>query len=309
MRYAQRPLQLLFERTQGNIYISLSLANYIYRNNQPEEKTKHGLELDEGFLDPLFETYCERKRVAKEKKAEEEKSKEHKAKLERELLLKKVLTKEITKTDLDELAKPKDKLYTGKQIMNLAKLFPKDRILKKILIQEFHEKKIAKNPEEYDVYNSEEEAEIKGRDQPKEPYKSAQAEGRKFLTLKDIEKPLLEREKEITEPFNEKLEEFYLEHNKKLEQEEEKRKNEAREDKLLERFVLNKVKEYLKLRRQRLEKKAPTVKEFLGTSYKEMESLHAQATKRRFRNVHYGVSKKTKRNDLLSEWSLITSLL
>ena len=83
----------------------------------------------------------------------------------------------------------------------MAKMFPDDKILKKLLIDEFNEKKLAKYPEEYDIYDSEEDADIKGRDLIKEPYKTLKKQNREALTLADLSRPQRKREKEITTPF------------------------------------------------------------------------------------------------------------
>lgn len=256
----------------------------------------------------MFSTYCERKRKRLEEEKKDREAEELKQKMARELLKKQVLKGEIEKTSMDELAKPKDRLEVGKAIMSMTKMFPDDKILKKLLIHEFKEKKLAKYPEEYDLYDSEEEKETKTRNQRKEPFKTAAEEKRKFLTLSDLSKPQRMREKEITEPFYAQLDKFYLETNKKHEKGQEEAKEIQRQDRLLERFVLKNVKDFLELRKKRLERKIPTLKEFLVRCYKEMKSLHPQATKRRFPHITYGYSKRLKGRDIYQLMGLSNKL-
>ncbi len=271
----------------------LSKADFSFKK-QEEEKQRNEIEIDDKLVDIMFTTYCERKRKRLDEEKKDKEAEELKQKMAKELLKTKVLKGEVGKTHIDELAKPKDRLVVGKALMNMAKMFPDDKILKKLLIHEFHEKKLAKYPEEYDIYDSEEEKEIKCRDQPKEPYKTAAQEKRKFLTLSDLSKPQREREKEITEPFYAQLEKFYLETNKKHEKGKEDSKETERQDRLLDRFILKNVRDFLEMRKKRLEQKVSTLKEFLVRCYKEMKSLHPQATKRRFPHITYGYSKRLK---------------
>lgn len=245
----------------------------------------------------MFETYCERKRLKRETEEKEKReADELKERIAKEFLKKKVLKGDVEKTDIKELAKPKDRLKVGKAIMNMTKMFPNDKILKKLLIQEFHEKKLAKYPEEYDIYDSEEEAEIKGRDLLKEPYKTAAAEKRQFLTLADLSRPQKKREKEIVEPFQSQLEKFATESQKRVDKEKQQEREYDKQHKLLERFILNSVREFLENRKKRLEENIPTLKEFLTKSYKEMKKAHPEATQQRFPHITYGYSKRLKSN-------------
>ena len=221
----------------------------------------------------MFTTYCERKKQRLEEERDEKEAEELKQKMSREMLKRLVLRGEVEKTEINELAKPKDCLKVGKAIMNMAKMFPDDKILKKLLIQEFHEKKLAKYPEEYDLYDSDEEIEIKGRDMLKEPYKTIHEEKRKFLTLSDLTQPQRKREKEITEPFQSQLEQFVYDIYSKQEREKEQAKEIERQDRLLDRFILRNVKDFLEMRKKRLEQRVYTLKEFLVRCYKEMKSL------------------------------------
>lgn len=61
------------------------------------------------------------------------------------------------------ISKPKDRLKLGKALLKLKKMFPKDPILMKMIIDEFKESKIAKHPLEYDCFDSDEEGKQKNK--------------------------------------------------------------------------------------------------------------------------------------------------
>ena len=56
-----------------------------------------------------------------------------------------------------ELAKPKDKWKVGKELMALQKQFPHDRVLQRMVKEEFKENQVFRYPEEYDVYREADE--------------------------------------------------------------------------------------------------------------------------------------------------------
>ena len=106
--------------------------------------------------------------------------------------------------------------------MELKKMFPNDKILQKFILEEFRHNKLTKYPEEYDIYDSDDEIEIRRRDEPKEPFNTIRKEGR-HLNLADLAKPGNEREKEIMEPFEKYLEQKFLDTNLRIENEKSKK--------------------------------------------------------------------------------------
>ena len=56
-----------------------------------------------------------------------------------------------------ELAKPKDRWKRGRILMQLKKKFPHDMVLEKMIKEEFKENRVFKYPEEYDLYDDEED--------------------------------------------------------------------------------------------------------------------------------------------------------
>ena len=71
---------------------------------------------------------------------------------------------EKEKANLDELAKPKDKWKRGKKLLELKKKFPHDMVLQKMIQEEFKENRVFKYPEEYDLFDDEEEFACKIRE-------------------------------------------------------------------------------------------------------------------------------------------------
>jgi hypothetical protein len=62
---------------------------------------------------------------------------------------------------MSEISKPADRLKVGKAIMELLKMHPNDKILRRMLLKEFQDTRIAKHPLEYDIVDSDEENMIK----------------------------------------------------------------------------------------------------------------------------------------------------
>lgn len=232
------------------------------------------------------------------KKAEEQKKKEEAG---RELLRKSTIKHEIKGNTIDELAKPKDHLKVGKALLFLRKKFPRDKILQKMLLEEFKKNKLSKYPEEYDIYDSDEEIGIRRRRE--------KAETKNFLTLADLARPLKEREEEIREPFEEIIAQKEAKFNMKLEVRKKELVAEKNQDRNLERFIVVRVKEFLESRKKRLVQKIDTLKKFLIKTYKEMLDLHKDATTRRFPHVTYGYSKNLKENSYPLEFKRYFFLL
>lgn len=62
---------------------------------------------------------------------------------------------------IEELAKPKDKWKRGKKLLELQKKFPHDMVLQKMIKEEFKENRVFKYPEEYDIYDDDEDTACK----------------------------------------------------------------------------------------------------------------------------------------------------
>ena len=106
-------------------------------------------------------------------KEQDEKAKEAKKKLAAQVLLKGKDAEKAAKDDMKEqseklskeaeekrkeeyyskLAKPKDKWKVGRKLLELQKAFPHDRVLERMVAEEFKSNQPFRAPEEYDVYS------------------------------------------------------------------------------------------------------------------------------------------------------------
>lgn len=159
-------------------------------------------------------------------------------------------------------------------------MFPKDKILLKMILHEFKENKVSKYPLEYDHYDSEEEELIKGYDQD---------EKEKALYIRDKE-----RENEIIEHFINDIEKYYNEKTASLLKTKQKYNNEKQEEIKIKRYMENIAKTFINLRKRRFEEKIPTLNEYLSEKYKEIKFLHKATVKRMFPHMTYGESKRLK---------------
>jgi len=283
-------IQDLFAAKFGyKTYDYRTLATFYKYEVSEADKKRKDIDFDVVALEKPLEKYCLKRRKEHEefeKKREEEYKKKEEE--ERARLSKTVIRKEIKATGIEALAKPKDNLIRGKTLLFLKKMFPGDRILQKMLLNEFRKNKLLKYPEEYDIYDSDEEIETYKRNEVGKAFKS--------MNGQDLREALNKRERDIREPFEKYLEQKYLDNNLKLESEQSQKQREKKEDKQIDRFIAVQVRKYLQLRKRRLYEKIPTLKQFLTQTYNEMHKTHKDATERRFPHITYGYSKRLKKN-------------
>ena len=192
---------------------------------------------------------------------------------------KKAKTEEQKEKYYDKLAQPKDCLKLGKALLHLRKMFPKDKILLKMIFHEFKKNKVSKYPLEYDLYDSEEEELIKGH--------SNEEKEKEYMKEK-------EREHEIIEHFIKDIDSYYNEKNKSLLAEKKQMNNQRHAEIKINRYMENIAKTFVNLRKRRFEEKIPTLNAYLSEKYIELKSLHKEIVKKMFPHVNYGESKRLK---------------
>ena len=185
-------------------------------------------------------------------------------------------TAEQTEMFYDKLALPKDRLKLGKALLHLRKMFPKDKILLKMILHEFKENKVSKYPLEYDLYDSDEEGMIKGH--------SIEEKAKSYMKEK-------EREHEIIEHFMNDIEKYYNEKNQSLLKEKRQDNEERQGEMKVKRYMENIAKTFINLRKRRFEEKIPTLNQYLSEKYIELKSLHKKTVKTMFPHRTYGESK------------------
>lgn len=129
---------------------------------------------------------------------------------------------------IKSLAAPKDKWERGKILMQMKKKFPHDIVLQKLIKEEFKENRVFKYPEEYDRFDDEEEYKCKYR-------------GQTGLEVKE-----LGAGKEL-------LEKFKVLDGKDLYYLKQEINGQRKKEHNFEKFVLEKVNDYLEMKKKRLE--------------------------------------------------------
>lgn len=154
------------------------------------------------------------------------------------------------------MAKPKDRLRAGKTLLELKKMYPNDRILRKMLLQEFRDTKVAKHSLEYDgCVDSDEENKVKMR--------HISQKGGVMLSLEELEVPAKMKEEEIAELFERHMEEYYSKKQQELRKRDQEIKLHAKQDQQMRKFIYGMAQQFLKLRKRRLEEKVPTQNGYL----------------------------------------------
>lgn len=78
-------------------------------------------------------------------------------------------------------------------------------MLRRLILEEFKDNKLIKLPQEYDIYDSDEEARTKERE-GNDPQLLFNKESHKnFYSLKELERPRIEKVNQISQMFDEKL--------------------------------------------------------------------------------------------------------
>ena len=236
----------LFKYSKKDLYNFLNVKN---KKLQEDKKRQEQKDLEE-----------------KERKEKEEEEKRRKTKEEYEQLQKK----------LEQLSKPKDRWKTGRVMLQLKEQFQYDNIIQKMIKNEFEDNRLFKFPEEYAIYDDEQE--------------------KKVLFKNSLNKTILTKAKrdELEKrnlPLMVKTNDNDI-HNDMVREREEKTIQE--QDKKLDRFIKQNVIKYYKLMCKRLNTgKIELISRFLNRMYQEMLTKHKESTKRRFRKIGYGTLKKS----------------
>jgi ferritin len=107
------------------------------------------------------------------------------------------LNEKNTQTRLSELAKPKDKWKRLRILMDLKKKFRHDITLEKMIKEELKDNRVFKYPEEYDLYDDQEDRLCKhmiDKEMKKEDLTRGKTLREKFKTLDDKDLYYLRRE-------------------------------------------------------------------------------------------------------------------
>ena len=176
--------------------------------------------------------------------------------------------KEVKKAEQEkrmrELANPKDRLIKGKTAVELAAQFPEDKVLRKLVIEEFQNDRIVKRPLEYDDVDSEEEDLIKGRI-PKPKHKKNSEKGKRMEDIW-VSKPQIEkkRAKELANKFMELTKKYQLDKNKELNADKSVEEKVEKEREKFDIFLESKVIQYRKLMLSKQNQTVPSETQYLS---------------------------------------------
>ena len=219
---------------------------------------------------------------------ENEKVRKEQAKLEEEKKHKEGLVQRLAKLiaqdfsdpnvkakPLDELAKPKDKWKRGKKLLELKSIFSHDLVLQRMIKDEFKENRIFKFPEEYEIYDDEEEFKRK-----MDKKKVVKAEERKAIQEDKEEKQKLAIDK------------FVVKENIRSEQIKMIEDNEKKTRKSFEAALKNEVIAYQEEAKNRLNKKREKgQKEIIADIYNRLHAQFPQLMDQLYPNPMYGIVK------------------
>lgn len=210
------------------------------------------------------------------------------------------------------IAQPKDKYRVGKEILKLQKLFPKDKLLRRLILEEFKDNKLVKLPLEYDVYDPDEEARIKER-KGNDPQFIENPDTRKCqLTIQELERPKKERVQQISQMFEKNLQDYCSQKKSEMDDAKRVKQQQAKEDRLMKRYIQLKAVQFINQRKKRFEEKIPTLNEFLSSIHKEMlTGEHKESCKRNFPYLRYGEASRKFKTKLMEQskkkWKLFDS--
>ena len=268
----------MFEKAKGFKSTDPKVLIDFWENQIPnEDKFYKGLAKysKKGFYQLLSTKNNKLQEEAKRKAQQEQEEKEKREKEEEE---KRKITKEKAEElqkRFEQLSKPKDKWKTGRVMLKLQDQFQYDNIIKKMIQNEFEDNKVFKFPEEYAIYDNEQE--------------------KKVLFKNSLNKTILTKSKR-DELEKKNLELMVKTNDNDIKQDmEQNRENRTiqEQDKKLEKYIKQMVIKYYKLMTKRLKSgKIEMISKFLNGMYQEMLSKHKEATHRRFRKIGYGTLKK-----------------
>ena len=251
-----------------------------YRAINPETRKKRGIDRRDG--EQVIRTHVEQEN----KRLQEEQDKLAKKEEKKQNLLKK-LAQEIAKDfkdpevkphSLEELAQPKDKWKRGKKLLDVQKKFPHDLVLQRMIKDEFKENRVFKYPEEYEIYDDEEEEK---RKMPK--YKVYGVQERKE---RDQDKE--ERQKQLIEKFL--VQESLREQTKKMQ--EDQRKHRLKEFNLA---MKQEVEAYIEEAKNRLtQKREKGQRERIAEVFNRLKTSYADVMDEKYPHPMYGIKKGSK---------------
>lgn len=254
-------------------------------------KTRTHLPLDE-YICHIY-TLNQMRQQEKIKKAKDEKQKLKQREYKKEVLAKvfgdhfdvKALKQDdepekgITLKQRPDYKVPKDKWRLGKELKQLRAKFPHDRVLQRMVAEEFKTNQPFLYPEEYDIYNREREASLKKNFKEGADHQDEKKQNWKVPDFANEASTLANFRK------RDAFDKADLE---------KKMKNEMLKEQKLEKFIWKQALEYQEYmsRRHKGEDKK-TLREVLARNYQTLVEVHGKIAEARFPHLSYGQDKNS----------------
>ena len=204
-----------------------------------------------------------------------EKAKEKYLKKQSEIVKKDFKNPEVKAASVNEMAQPKDKWKRGKKLLELQKLFPHDLILQRMIKDEFKENRVFKYPEEYEIYDDEEET------RRKLPKMKVMGVAEKEEHFKDME----EKQKLA-------LEKFLARENIRQDQIKFQEDQKRQQLKLFKEAFNKEVDDYLEQTKNRLtQKREYSQRDLLSSIYHRLHDQFPKIMDEKFPHITYGMNK------------------
>lgn len=255
-----------------------------YETMNEEKKKRRGIYRQDGQV-------LLRKFVAEENEKLKQEELKQKRKEEKKLLSMKKLTEKIAQDfknpevkakPLDELALPKDKWKRGKKLLELKNKFPHDLVLQRMIKDEFKENRVFKYPEEYEIYDDEEE------EKRKLP---------KYKVLDSYQRN--EKEKDIEEKQKVMIEKFLFREDQREQQQKIIDRQKKEDTKRFNEAMKREVENYIEEAKQRLNKKREKgQRETLAEIYRRLRAAHQEIVDERYPHPMYGLKKGSRAEQL-----------
>jgi len=171
---------------------------------------------------------------------------------------------------LDKLARPKDKWKRLRILKQLRAKFPHDILIAKMIKEEEKSNRLFRYPQEYDLYDEENEVKIKY--QVKGGLETKELDNGKAKTMLDTFKVMDDKDL------------YYL--NQKL-------REQRRLQREFEGFILDKVNAYLEMIKKRLQGQEQTLRTFVSRVYHEARAKFPQYVNQKFPWAAYGTKKSS----------------
>ncbi|KAL4498453.1 hypothetical protein ABPG72_013259 [Tetrahymena utriculariae] len=246
----------------------------------------------ENFENQLREFYAQWNEERRQEEIQREKTQQEEEQRRKKYLQKKVFNKQFEpkKTPLEQLMLPKDKYKSGQVMLELHTKFPKDRILNEMIVQEFKQNRLNKYGLEYDVFDSDEEDQIKQR-------KTAEERITPENVYMIYEQRIQEKIDDLSIIFRDRLDFYQSTNSEEIRKLIQEKKQINEENKKLLRHLNQAAKQFIEMRKDRKKKtreqKQKGLNEFVSALFQQCEQQYKKVIEKQYPAFRYGLAKNS----------------